>query len=127
MPTHKFIPDKSQVPIVLAVIKNDENQVLIAQRNDPTVLTMHEKWELVGGRLEWDETPEQAVVREAKEESGLDIVVVRLLSKVFTNYWTQSDGTQFKVLLMPYECKIMGGELHTSNHDPKISQLKFID
>jgi mutator protein MutT len=127
MPAEKLIADRSFFPIVLAVVKNDQNQVLIARRNDETLPTAHNKWELIGGRIEWDEIPEQALLREVKEESGLDVEVVRLLPKIFVNHWTQIDSTEFKVLLISYECKSVGGQLHTIEFDPKIGQLKFID
>lgn len=127
MPASKLIPDKSQFPIVIAVIKNDQKQLLIARRKDESLPTAHDKWELIGGRIEWSESPEQALVREVKEESGLDVEVIRLLPKIYPNYWKQSDGTEFKVLLIAYECKVIGGQLHTNDYDHKIAELKFID
>lgn len=47
-----------------------EGKALIAQRAaDESFLAHH--WENVGGSLEWGEHPEEGVVREAKEETGL--------------------------------------------------------
>ena len=44
---------------------------------DDQVLLIHhrklDKWLPLGGHIELDEDPEQAAVREAKEESGLDV------------------------------------------------------
>lgn len=36
-------------------------------------------WNLVGGGLEYDETPEAGLAREAREEIGAEIVVMRLV------------------------------------------------
>jgi 8-oxo-dGTP diphosphatase len=36
-------------------------------------------WNLVGGGLEYDETPEEGLAREAREEIGAEIEVVRLV------------------------------------------------
>ena len=47
--------------------------------NDKVFLRMHDKhkiWLAVGGHIELDEDPVQAVIREAKEESGLDIELI---------------------------------------------------
>lgn len=36
-------------------------------------------WGIFGGFIEWDEKPEDAVIRETKEESGLDVISMKLL------------------------------------------------
>jgi len=41
--------------------------------------SLDRKWSLPGGTLEWCESLEQCVVRETKEETGLDVAVDRLL------------------------------------------------
>ena len=48
--------------------------------HDGKVLLIHhrklDKWLPLGGHIELDEDPEQAAVREAKEESGLDVELI---------------------------------------------------
>lgn len=56
-----------------AIITNENNEVLFAHRNDRDV------WNLPGGGLEKGEDPWDTVVREVKEETGLDVEVVKLL------------------------------------------------
>ncbi len=119
--------DRPTYPIVIAVIKNDQDQILIARRRDDSLPDGDGKWELVGGKIEWDETPEQAIIREVKEETGLEVAIARLLPKSFVSYWKKKDGSEFKVVLLAYECKIIGGELHQLSHDQKIAELKFIN
>lgn len=118
--------NKIQKSIVVAVVTNDEGKLLIAQRRDLNTLNADGKWEFVGGHIEFGEDPETAVIRETKEESGLDVEVVRLLPKVYTNMWTRDDGDQWHILLLSYHCRVTGGRLHTENFDKKISALKFI-
>ena len=46
---------------------------------DKVLLRMHEKhkmWLAVGGHIELDETPDQAAIREVKEEVGLEVILV---------------------------------------------------
>ncbi len=46
---------------------------------DKILLVYHkllQKWLPVGGHIELDETPEEAIFREVKEECGLDIEVI---------------------------------------------------
>lgn len=116
-----------QKAIVVAVVLNDEGKLLIAKRKDPKTLNADGKWEFVGGHIEFGEDPEAAVIREVKEESGLDVKVVRLLPKILHNMWTRDNGDVWNTLLINYHCMVTGGQLHTENFDEKISELKFIN
>ena len=59
------------VPCVGAVVHDRAGRLLLVQRgHDPH----RGRWSLPGGRIEAGETPEQAVVREVREETGLDVV-----------------------------------------------------
>jgi 8-oxo-dGTP diphosphatase len=57
---------------VFAIILDGQKRVLLCHRRD------HDLWNLPGGRLETGEAPWQGVIREVKEETGLDAQVVRL-------------------------------------------------
>lgn len=60
-------------PIAIAVIEH-EGRFLIGQR--PPGVSLAGLWEFAGGKLEPGETPEQAAVREALEETGLAIEII---------------------------------------------------
>jgi 8-oxo-dGTP diphosphatase len=62
-----------------ALIFDERGRVLLVLERDA--------WSYPGGRLEHGETPERAVVREAREKAGIEIAVGRLLC---TREW--SDG-----------------------------------
>ena len=53
-----------------ALIKNDEGKVLLVYHKKLDV------WLYPGGHIEANETPDEAVVREVKEETGLDVKIV---------------------------------------------------
>jgi mutator protein MutT len=118
---------QQQLCVVLAVIKNSEGKFLIGKRHEPDIPEEDNKWELVGGKIDWDETPEQAVVREAKEESGLDVEVVRLLNKIYTTNFTDKHNNQAHVILISYECKIIAGEPKIFSDNDEVKELKFVD
>ena len=50
-----------------------QNQVLLVQHRDPVTNEIY--WLLPGGAIESGETPEEAAVREVKEETGIDVVL----------------------------------------------------
>ena len=115
--------ERKQHVAVIAVITNAQGEVVMAIRNQPDFPEIHGKLEFPGGGLEFGETPEEAVIREAKEESGLDVEIVRLLPKIYTNYWGQPEKTD-QVILISYECRIIGGQL--GSKDLEIGGLKFM-
>lgn len=59
------------INVVAAIITNSEGKILIAQRN--LKKSQGGLWEFPGGKIELDETPEEAIAREIKEELNMDI------------------------------------------------------
>ncbi len=64
---------ENPVPTVDIIIKYGSGIILIKRRNPPP------GWALPGGFVDYGETLEQAAVREAKEETGLDVELLRQL------------------------------------------------
>ncbi len=62
---------KNPVPTVDIIIELSEGIVLIERKNRPS------GWALPGGFVDYRESYEDAAVREAKEETGLDVTLVR--------------------------------------------------
>lgn len=70
-------------------------------------------WSLPGGGIEFDESVEEGVVRETKEESGYDIALGPLLA---THSFTDADpgrARPFKSVRILYAAEITGGTLGT--------------
>jgi mutator protein MutT len=68
MPTSSSQP----VPIAVAVVEH-AGRVLIGQR--PAAGPLGGLWEFPGGKVELGETPQEAAVRECREETGLAVRV----------------------------------------------------
>lgn len=96
-------------PILLtfaaAIIADEHGRVLLQRRGDRDV------WGLPGGALELGESAEEAVIREAREETGLEVRVERLIG-VYTKYTdTYPNGDQAQVIVIAFACSAVGGAL----------------
>jgi ADP-ribose pyrophosphatase YjhB (NUDIX family) len=86
------------------VLLDDRGRVLLGRRaRDPGAGL----WDVLGGFMEPDETPEGALVRELREETGLECVVGRYLGGFPDVYGDDGDPT----LNLAFECRpVSGGE-----------------
>jgi 8-oxo-dGTP pyrophosphatase MutT (NUDIX family) len=86
-----------RVPIgAVAVIRNDAGLVLLVRQ------TYHRggpRWAAPGGWLGRGESPQQAAVREAWEETGLRVTVGRVLA---------TDGGPYGEISLAFECNVVG-------------------
>lgn len=62
---------RNPIPTVDIIIELPDGIVLIKRKNPP------HGWAIPGGFVDYGETVEQAAVREAKEETGLDVTLIR--------------------------------------------------
>ena len=91
--------------VVAAAIILNEDKVLIAQREEGS--NMEFKWEFPGGKLEVNETPEQCLKREIREELDIEIEPVEIYKAVRHKYKDKD------ILLLAYICKYVKGEGQT--------------
>lgn len=71
-------PPNSIRPAASAVIVNNKNQLLLLQRRD------NQKWAIPGGTLENTESIEQCLIREVKEETGLNVDILQVF-KIYSD------------------------------------------
>ncbi len=80
-----------------AVIFDDAGRVLLCHRRDIDM------WNLPGGGMESGELPTEAVIREVKEETGLDVTVGRLIG-----VYGKRDRDD---VVFAFTCDVIGGQL----------------
>ncbi|MDR0573090.1 MAG: NUDIX hydrolase N-terminal domain-containing protein [Tannerella sp.] len=98
-PVKEYITPKADIR---AVIFNDENELLLVKEKADG------KWALPGGWSDVGYTPTEVVVKEAKEETGFDVRVVRLLA-VLDKRCYNHPASPFYVYMFCFQCEITGG------------------
>ena len=94
----------------VAVLPIKDGSVLIAKRaRQPKKGT----WDSIGGFMKEGESPSKAAFREAKEETGLEIKLGRLLG-IYTDSYTY-EGIVYETLNLYYLAEIIGGQLRAKD------------
>lgn len=91
--------------VVGAVIINDEGQILVAQRPYSEIPYKSFKWEFPGGKVEENESPEDAIIREIREELNCEVNVKNKLGEL------EYDYPDFKLEMGLYLCRLEKGSL----------------
>lgn len=94
-------PNNKTIRVVAAIIRK-EDKVFSAQRGYGD---LKGKWEFPGGKIEAKETPEEAIIREIKEELGTDIAVDSFFMNVKHEYPT------FNLDMDVFLCHVLRGRL----------------
>lgn len=68
---------------VMAILLNEDNRVLLQLRDDKPDIPNPGKWSVWTGKLEENENPVQGVVREVKEETGLQLKNPQFFCKIY--------------------------------------------
>ena len=100
---------------VVAGVVIESGQVMIARRN--ANLRMGGMWEFPGGKVEPDESDEQALRRELLEELNLQVTVHEYVGESI------HDDGRGPVQLVAYRCSVVSGEMTLQDHD----EVRFVD
>ena len=94
-----------------AIIFDEQGRVLLCHRRDFDV------WNLPGGGVESGELPTEAVVREAKEETALEVAVERLVG-----VYGKTDKDE---IVFAFTCRVMGGQLSATDEASESRYFKI--
>lgn len=88
------------------IIINQDNKVLLCHRRD------YDLWNLPGGKVEDGENPWRAVIREIREETGLNVEITHL-----SGIYSKPDKNE---LVFSFVCQVLTGEIILNDEADKI-------
>ena len=107
------------IPVVCAIIEQD-GLVLCALRGEQ--MSLPGKWEFPGGKLELNELPEDALIREIKEELNVSIEITDSLPISDYSYVPEK-----VIRLIPFRCVIQNNEIPVAAEHAELRWMKKED
>jgi len=104
----EFISEAEPGSVSAIVLNEAGDQILLIKRRDVPI------WALPGGGIDPNESPEEAVVREVWEETGLHVKIIR-----HTAIYTPIN--RLSRVTFVYECLPVSGELATSSETREVA------
>ncbi len=96
------------------LVYNDEGKILLARSPKWDI-----GWLIPGGHVEWCEKLEDAIKREIKEETNIDISEMSFLI-VSENIFKRSDGKTKHFVFVDYACKFKNGPIKLNEELEKV-------
>ena len=90
----QLIHPREFLSIAIGILRNTKNEVLLGKRTKGSLMGY---WEFPGGKIEPNETPEEALFREFQEELGVEIGRSKQMEPIEYHY------DHYDVLLVPYK------------------------
>lgn len=102
----------------------NKGKILMIRRLEPELVDAHLKWEIPGGKVDFNENPQEAIVREIKEETGINSEVIRLLPLPYTQYWDYPWGRQ-QTLLFGFVCRYISVGIKLQDH--RVDEVMWVE
>lgn len=96
------------VKVVCGIIWQDQ-KVFVGRRKEGKALAGY--WEFPGGKIEPGETPQEALIRELREELGMEVAIGKRYPSNL-HYYAQN-----AVELIPFDCRFLSWDPIWTDHD----------
>jgi len=109
------------VGAVIVDHRHNDNSVLLIRRGQPPLLG---EWSLPGGVLECGEALREAVVREAREETGLVVETGEMLGVYERVIRDDERRVRYHYVLLDFLCRVVGGDLKAGSDAADVRWFK---
>lgn len=109
-------PANSLVPAASAIVVDDEGRILLHRRRD------NDMWALPGGVMELGESIGECVVREVREETGLDVEPTGIVG-IYSDpkhVFAYEDGEIRQEFSVCFRCRILRGDVRASDESYEV-------
>jgi 8-oxo-dGTP diphosphatase len=138
-----ILPMKLKLPVIMScssnchnmkkiaaiILENDKSEILLYLRDSKPGIPFPNHWDLIGGHVEDGETPEEALVREVKEELNIDLNDYSFYKKYECLQGDAYENTKFiytgKINLPIEEITLIEGERPQFFSREEIPDVKF--
>jgi 8-oxo-dGTP diphosphatase len=111
-------PDAPLVGVGAVVV--DQGRVLLVQRGTEP---LRGQWSLPGGLVECGESLSNAVAREVREETGLNVEPVELI-ELLDRIYREGERVRYHYVIADYLCRVAGGELRAGSD---AAQVRWVE
>jgi 8-oxo-dGTP diphosphatase len=112
----------SPILAVGAVIWNDRKEVALIRRGTPP---RKGQWSIPGGKVEWGETLEHALLREVGEETGLIVEILGLIEIVNSMTRNDAGAVTHHYVLIDFAARYVSGELRAGSDAEEARWIAF--
>ena len=116
----RLYPDQPVVGVGAVIIK-DGKIALIKRGNEPA----KGKWTIPGGLVELAESPEEAVIRETKEEVGLEVDKPDLLDVVSQVDYDEEGKVKYHYVIIEYLVHVNSGKAEAASDAVELQWVPF--
>jgi len=112
---------KQPIVGVGAVVADQGKIVLIKRGNEPS----KGKWTIPGGLIELGESPEEAVIREAQEETCLEVINPRLIDVVSYVDLDAQGAVKYHYIIIDYLVEVKSGTMRAASDAAEMRWVPF--
>ncbi|MGC8812284.1 MAG: NUDIX domain-containing protein [Candidatus Aenigmatarchaeota archaeon] len=110
-----------EVQVATAALIVKDKSFLVIKRAAQDEIAKEASWTLPGGRVESYEDPNQGVLREVKEETGLEVELIKPIA-----VWSGRKNNVWRIVIH-YLCKYKKGKVKISKEHSSYEWVKFKD